>query len=329
MKIQYDAHVRQVLKDKNILAYILVYCVEEFKDYTIEEAKECIDGEPEVACREVRASAARTLENESKIPGEGKMYFDIVFFVITKGLERQKIYVNIEAQKSFYPGYDLVTRGIIYPARLISQQMDVEYTAENYNGVKKTYSIWLCLNAPSKNEADQQVADSIVKYSLKPDVLYPVGKSVGEVATGRYDILSSVFINLSAKTLKSGNKLIAMLSTLLSDTLEIKEKKKRLEEEYNIPMTEELEKGAAAMCNLSEAIEERGIKKGIEQGIEKGIEQGIEKGIEQGIEKGIEKGIRGLVDTLKELGIPKEVVVQKIMEKFSLTEEKAREFVDD
>ena len=36
------------------------------------------------------------------------------------------------------------------------------------------------------------------------------------------------------------------------------------------------------MCNLSEAIEERGIEQGIEQGIERGIEQGIERGIEQG-----------------------------------------------
>lgn len=36
------------------------------------------------------------------------------------------------------------------------------------------------------------------------------------------------------------------------------------------------------MCNLSEAIEERGIEQGIERGIEQGIEQGIERGVEQG-----------------------------------------------
>ena len=69
------------------------------------------------------------------------MYFDIVFYA-RYGNERKKLYVNIEAQKSFYPGYDLVTRGIIYPARLISQQMDIEYTANDYDGVKKVYSIW-------------------------------------------------------------------------------------------------------------------------------------------------------------------------------------------
>ena len=35
------------------------------------------------------------------------------------------------------------------------------------------------------------------------------------------------------------------------------------------------------MCNLSSAIEERGIEKGIEKGIAKGIEKGIEEGIKQ------------------------------------------------
>lgn len=46
------------------------------------------------------------------------MYFDIVFFAKTKNAEREKLYINIEAQKSFCPGYDLVTRGVVYSARL-------------------------------------------------------------------------------------------------------------------------------------------------------------------------------------------------------------------
>lgn len=44
LNAQYDAHVRRILKDKNVLAYILIYSVEEFKDYTFEEAKAAIEG---------------------------------------------------------------------------------------------------------------------------------------------------------------------------------------------------------------------------------------------------------------------------------------------
>ena len=266
-KIQYDEHVRQILKDKGILAYILKYAVKEFKDYSIDDAKAAIDGEPEVAIRSVRPEAVSTLENESKIPGEGKMYFDILFYAVTNDGYRQKMYINIEAQKSFYPGYDLVTRGIVYPARLISQQMDVEYTADNYDGVKKVYSVWICMNAPEKKHSYKKVADSIVEYSIKPTILYPHNATDDEIATGRYDLMSTVFINLNSQnTINSKNVLISMLSTLLSDKIKADEKKQKLEKEYGIKMSKELESEVSSMCNLSEAIEERGIEQGIERG---------------------------------------------------------------
>ena len=262
-KIQYDEHVRQILKDKGILAYILKYAVKEFRDYSIDDAKAAIDGEPEVAIRSVRPEAVSTLENESKIPGEGKMYFDILFYAVTNDGYRQKMYINIEAQKSFYPGYDLVTRGIVYPARLISQQMDVEYTADNYDGVKKVYSVWICMNAPEKKHSYKKVADSIVEYSIKPTILYPHNATDDEIATGRYDLMSTVFINLNSQnTINSKNVLISMLSTLLSDKIKADEKKQKLEKEYGIKMSKELESEVSSMCNLSEAIEERGIERG-------------------------------------------------------------------
>lgn len=267
LKAQYDEHVRQILKDKNILAYILKYTVSEFADCTIEKAKAAIEGEPEVAMHKVRPDAVRTLENESKIPGEGKMYFDIVFCARTLTGDKQKIYVNIEAQKSFYPGYDLVTRGIIYPARLISQQMDVEYTADNYDGVKKVYSIWICMNAPAKKQDMKQVADSIIKYSIKPAIVYPKNKDIDDIYLGRYDLLNTVFVNLNCeKTADSKNTLISMLSTLLSENIEPGKKKQVLENDYGISMSSSLESEVCRMCNLSDIIEEKGIEKGMEKG---------------------------------------------------------------
>ena len=273
-KAQYDEHVRRILKDKNILAFILKYSVREFMDYSLEEAKACIDGEPEVATRHVSPDAVHALENESNIPGEGRIYFDIVFYVRMKDGNRQRMYINIEAQKSFYPGYDLVTRGIIYPARLLSQQMDVEYTADNYDGVKKVYSIWICMNTPDKKRSYKKVADSIVEYSIKPTILYPHDGTFDTISTGRYDLMSTVFINLNANTTTtSKNTLISMLSTLLSDNIKPDEKKAILENDYGIPMSVELEGEVNSMCNLSDAVEERGIELGIERGIEQGINQ--------------------------------------------------------
>lgn len=52
------------------------------------------------------------------------------------------------------------------------------------------------------------------------------------------------------------------------------------------------------------------------------------KGYEEGIEKGIEKGIRILVQAYQELGVPQEVIMAKCAEKYEITEESARKYVE-
>ena len=55
--------------------------------------------------------------------------------------------------------------------------------------------------------------------------------------------------------------------------------------------------------------------------------EAIDKIEERGIEKGIEKGIISLVEAMQELDQSKEDILQMVMKKFSLTEEKARAYV--
>lgn len=47
-KEQYDAQVKKMLSDKQILAWILKYTTAEFKDYPIAEIIEAIEGTPEI-----------------------------------------------------------------------------------------------------------------------------------------------------------------------------------------------------------------------------------------------------------------------------------------
>lgn len=61
---------------------------------------------------------------------------------------------------------------------------------------------------------------------------------------------------LTEKTINSKNSLIGMLSSLLSYRLSAEEKKKTLENDYNIPMTVEMEKEVMIMCNLSYGLSE-------------------------------------------------------------------------
>lgn len=52
----------------------------------------------------------------------------------------------------------------------------------------------------------------------------------------------------------------------------------------------------------------------------------IDESRQEGLEQGLEQGIRGMVSTLKELNIPDSVIVEKLCDKFELTEDKAKEY---
>ncbi len=98
-KDRYDAEVKKLLSDKTILAWIMKYSMEEFKNYTIEEARECIEGTPEVAKIRVRPGhtpeAIVGMNTEDKIPGEGEITYDIRFYAVKPGGEPVNIIVNV------------------------------------------------------------------------------------------------------------------------------------------------------------------------------------------------------------------------------------------
>ena len=159
-------------------------------------------------------------------------------------------------------------------------------------------------------DADR-TSDSISRISLKADTLF--GKPCG---FPKLDKMCGMVIRIrnNNNVSESKNKLIAMLEDVLSSE-DSDVKKHKLEDKYDMKMTTELEGRINGMCNLSDVVEERG------------IERGMERGMELGLEKGMERGITGLVEVLREMGTPSEVIIEKIMKKFSLTEKKAREFV--
>ena len=144
------------------------------------------------------------MNTESKIPNEGEVTFDIRFYMCTKGKERIKIIVNVEAQKSYYQKYHFEPRAVFYCARMLSEQLDHEFTADNYDGLKKVYSIWIFFEAPKRD------SDTITEFFLGKKDVYG-----NPVKSWKYDYLSISFIRLSrGKKWNSKHKLINMLDTL-------------------------------------------------------------------------------------------------------------------
>lgn len=272
-KIQYDEQCKKVLGDKNVLSWILQRTVREYAGMNREEIMKCIEGEPEIGSRrvnpgETNASQITGMANEDKVNEEGTIFYDIRFFAwIPKSREKIRLIINVEAQKKYHTGYSLTTRGVFYGARMISAQLGTEFEIPEYDKIKKVYSIWSCMNAP------QYIGNAISEYKLeKTDLIPGIPDRRKE-----YDKLSVVMVCLNTKK-ETEDQFLGMLQTLFNTELAEKEKKERLEQEYEIQMENGFGKELSLMCNLSDTVEERGIQKGIEKGIEQGMEKGIEKG---------------------------------------------------
>ena len=197
------------------------------------------------------------------MPDEGVVYYDISFYVnIPKSREVIRLIINLEAQKSYYPGYEIVTRGIFYGTRMISAQLGTEFDHSKYNDIKKVYSIWICMDAPKK------VGNAIAKYSIQKKDLLPGIPDKPEA----YDKISVVLITLNEKT-KTDDELLRMLNLLFSEEIDYQKKKRELEESYRLNVSSQLGEEMYLMCNLSDLVEERGVQRGIERGMQQGIEQ--------------------------------------------------------
>ncbi len=276
--VRYDEYVKRILSNKYILAWILKNTTEEFKNLPINTiAMECIEKDIQIGKVPVYPGASNTCVSpdfsdqeiekyfnqqphmitgdltESRIPGEGTVTFDIRFHAIVPGeSESIRLIINIEAQKAFYTKYEIVTRAIFYAARMLSSQLDTEFSNSDYNKLKKVYSIFICMNAP------KYIGNAISEYKITKHDLY------GTMPDKRYsyDKLAVIIVCLNEKTDEGSENLLHLLNVLLSSDMELTKKAAVLNDVYGIAVDDSLEKELSIMCNLSEAIEERGEERG-------------------------------------------------------------------
>ena len=86
-----------------------------------------------------------------------------------------------------------------------------------------------------------------------------------------YDLMSVVTICLGKLDAENYTGILKFLDLLLSSSRAAAEKKKILEEEFGVAMSEELEREVLIMCNLSQGVKAEGREEGIGIGREEGI----------------------------------------------------------
>lgn len=306
-RAKYDAAVKKILANKEVLAWILKYSATEFKTASINEIVDAIEGSPEIGTTSVypgktnmKPETITGLTTNDKVPNEGEITYDIRFYVYTPDRARIKLIVNIEAQKSMFPGYDLVTRGIFYGARMLSAQLDQEFSADNYDNIKKVYSIWICMDTSRKS------MNTITSYRIDQHRLY--GDFSGKA---RYDLMDVVMICLGGD--KTGTqlsddgrpKLLCLLDTLLTNKKSPEEKEQVLTDDFNIKTVGLKE--VTTMCNLSYVIEEKAETRGEARGRAIGEAEGRAIGEAEGRAIGEAEGIVNVINALmSNMNIPLE-----------------------
>ena len=269
---KYDTQCKILLSEKPILARIMKGCMEEYKDCSIEQIENYIEGEPSISDFALHPSGKtiRGLNTEDKSFSESTIYYDIRFTALAPSTKEPiELIINIEAQNKYNPGYPLVKRGVYYASRLISSQFGIEFGKEEYGRLKKVYSVWICMNPPAS------LKNSIIAFSLGMNVI--AGKPKNEAFKKEdYDLLSVIFVNLDKDN--GANSLLELLRLIFLNDMKAFDKCKTLERDFGIAMYEEISQEVIKMCDLSAGVLERGFEKGFSQGITNGIAQGISQG---------------------------------------------------
>ena len=138
---------------------------------------------------------------------------------------------------------------------MISEQYGTVFTNEHFEKMQKVYSIWICPDPAKKRK------NGIFKYHTVEETIY--GKPY--VSPESYDLMEVVILNLGDTDKSSGYDILDLMNTLFSMDMSPAEKKQRLSQVYGIETTVEMEEEVVKMCNLSSAIEEKGIEEGIKQ----------------------------------------------------------------
>ena len=123
---------------------------------------------------------------ESKVPGEGTITYDIRFRAFLPGKNKKteiKLLINVEAQKKFYVKYRIVTRGIFYGARMLSEQLDREFSNSEYDKLKKGTEGTLhgFLNTLLSPEMDRKEKEESLERDYGMKMEYELGEELSEM----------------------------------------------------------------------------------------------------------------------------------------------------
>lgn len=250
----YDAACKRVLMEREIASRLVKACVPEYEGVPLDEvAQRCILGDPGTKKGAGAPPLLRGLRNDDNSVLDGDATFDMVIAAKAPGPDGRDMLLDIEPQGEVgrLP-YPLPRRSLFYCARLVTSQHGVTFTNDDYQDLRKVYSIWVCLRPPKGTE------NTITRYEMtKKDVVGFV-----EDDSAEYDLMTVVMVRLGKPGSAGYTGILGLLGTLFSNNVPNDEKLRVLAEEYGIVPGERFKKEVAHVGSFGEVLFSEGVEKG-------------------------------------------------------------------
>ena len=226
-KAQYDASAKRLLGQKIILAHILIRIVDEFKGMDAETVASLIEGEPYISQVPVEPGLTNKemvdagtgerivgLNTESSEIDEGKVCFDIIFYVrMRDGLA--KMIINLEASQTMTAEQKL---------KLMKQEYDIPVER---HGIRDEVKIMCNLSEGveemgyAKGEAAGMIAGKAAGRAEGEKIGEARGKAIGR-SEGRLEGKSEERADIILKMHKKGYSLEQIMDVTEMSEAEIK-----------------------------------------------------------------------------------------------------------
>ena len=156
-------------------------------------------------------------------------------------------------------------RAVYYAARLISDQKEKEFHGDEYNELKKVYSIWICMGVQNYR------ADSIQRYNLTEEIIH--GNFHDDPKN--YDLISVVVLNLGNKP--TSHRLLNLLYLIFTDLKPSDEKETILHDEYHIDISRDMREELRKMSGLMEPAVEVAVEVAVDEAKKETLLENIRK----------------------------------------------------
>ncbi len=275
-----DAMAKFLLSNKTILALILKYTVEEFGELS---PKDIIPYLGTTVKGGSDTPAVTVVGTEDILPGIGRIFHDGMTTAAVPSDRSQYMYINTEPHNAANKNvYEILPRAEYSKDWVIVSQGNRDFSLKDqeYDKLHKVCCIWIMFKAA------RWMGDNIARNNSGFRLEYGNDPKLKKYDRYTGDIVLIFLAEEDNEKKKDDIPLYRMLRLIFLSKLDIEEKVRILEEEFDVKLNEEEKEMMDMMGELGRSFYDSGRAEGRAEGIEKGEKRGIKKGEKRGIKKG-------------------------------------------